>query len=79
MGDRQLSEEHFNAAISRCREIGASTLGARAKTAYAETLLSFGDTPARLAAEGLLAEAADTSAELGVRSRAHRLLEGLAV
>jgi hypothetical protein len=28
-------------------------------------------------AEGLLADAADTSAELGVRSRAHRLLKGL--
>ena len=74
MGDRHRSEVHFDAAISRCSEIGAITLGARAKMAYAETLISFGDAPARLVAEGLLADAADTrrSPELRRHGRPRR-------
>jgi DNA-binding SARP family transcriptional activator len=72
MGERARSEEHFEAAIARCGDIGAPTLDARARTAYAEALLGFGDAPARDRAEGLLTDAADLAAQLGVRPAARR-------
>ncbi len=72
MGDRRRSEEHFNAAVSRCREISARTLGARAQITYADALLEFGDAAARANAERLRADAADTAMELGMHAITRR-------
>jgi hypothetical protein len=76
MGDRHRSGQHFEAAISRCREIGARTLGARAQIAYAEAELDRGDAAATRNAEKLLADAADTAAELGMQALTRRLVTG---
>ena len=58
LGDRRRGEEHFEAALARCRDIGASTLAARAQIAYAEALLGSGDAAATRKAVDLLADAA---------------------
>lgn len=73
MGDRRRSETHFDAAISRCREIGAITLGVRAQIAYAESLLPFDDVVAARTAEALLADASGTATELGMHAIHRRL------
>ena len=65
LGDRHRSEDHFEGAISRCRKIGATSLGARAQLAYAEVLLGFGDARATREAESLVVDAAT---ELGARA-----------
>ena len=39
LGDRGRSEVHFDAAMARCREIGARTLEEGVQNAYAESLL----------------------------------------
>jgi hypothetical protein len=67
VGNRRRSEEHFEAALASCREIGAPTLEARAMVAYADTLLEDGDAASTRKAEQLLAEANTSMAELGIR------------
>ncbi len=42
MGDRRRGKVHFEAALSRCDEIGATSLGARAQIAYEEALPGWG-------------------------------------